>query len=60
MKVLLVDDSALRRERLKEMLSEFDGIEIVGEAENRSKAIDPSFSTLKKCPSISEGKGSWG
>ncbi len=40
MKFLLVDDSVLMRERLKEMLSEFDGTEIVGEAENRSEVIE--------------------
>ncbi len=38
-RVLIVDDSALIRERLKTMLSEIAGVEIVGEAEDKMEAI---------------------
>lgn len=39
MKVLLIDDERLAREELKSMLSEFDAIEIVGEAKNALEGI---------------------
>jgi DNA-binding NarL/FixJ family response regulator len=38
-RVLIVDDSALIRERLKTMLSEIAGVEIVGESEDKMEAI---------------------
>ena len=38
-RVLIVDDSALIRERLKTMLSEIAGVEIVGQAEDKMEAI---------------------
>ena len=38
MKVFIADDSGVVRERLKEMLSELPGIEIVGQAENGAQA----------------------
>ena len=40
MKVLIVDDSALVRERLVGMLSQFDQIEVIGEAQDGLEAID--------------------
>ncbi len=39
MKVFIADDSAMFRERLKELLSEVTGIEIIGEAANVRDAI---------------------
>ena len=39
-KVLIVDDSSLLRERLKDALSEIDGIEIIGEAQDKYEAIN--------------------
>src|SRR4030042_2579065 len=39
MKVFIADDSALLRERLIDMLSELDGIEIVGQAEDSLSAV---------------------
>jgi len=46
MKVFLVDDSAIVRERLVTMLSEVQGVEIAGEAENLHDAIK-GFEKLK-------------
>jgi DNA-binding NarL/FixJ family response regulator len=40
MKILIVDDSAVVRERLVGMLSEIEGVEIAGEAENPQEAIE--------------------
>jgi len=40
MKVFLVDDSAIIRERLVSMLSEIKGVEIVGEAKNAHDALE--------------------
>ncbi len=40
MRVVLVDDSILIRERLKQMLSELEEIEIVGEEQDEIKAIE--------------------
>ena len=40
MKVLIADDSALVRERLVGMLSQFDQIEVIGEAQDGLEAID--------------------
>ena len=40
MKVLIVDDSAAIRERLKAMISEIPGVEVVGEAEDGTQAIE--------------------
>ena len=39
MKVFIADDSALLRERLIDMLSELEGIEIVGQAEDALSAV---------------------
>jgi DNA-binding NarL/FixJ family response regulator len=39
-RVLIADDSAIVRERLVSMLSEFAGIEIVGQARDSIEAID--------------------
>jgi DNA-binding NarL/FixJ family response regulator len=39
-RVLLIDDSAIVRERLEAMLSELQGIEIIGHAEDAFSAID--------------------
>ena len=39
MKVLIVDDEVLARTRLQKLLSEIDGIEVVGEAGNGTEAI---------------------
>jgi DNA-binding NarL/FixJ family response regulator len=39
-RVFLIDDSAIVRERLEAMLSELHGIEIVGHAEDAFSAID--------------------
>jgi DNA-binding NarL/FixJ family response regulator len=39
MKVFIADDSALLRERLIDMLSELEGIEIVGQAEDSLSAV---------------------
>jgi len=44
MKVFIVDDSAVLRERVIEMLSELPGIEIIGHAQNVSDAL----SAIKK------------
>ena len=38
MKVLIVDDEVLARTRLQKLLSEIDGIEVVGEAGNGTEA----------------------
>ncbi len=40
MKVLIVDDSILLRERLTAMISELPEIEIIGQAENAQNAIN--------------------
>jgi len=40
MKVLIVDDSAAIRERLKAMISEIPGVEVVGEAEDGTQAVE--------------------
>lgn len=40
MKVLIVDDSILLRERLTAMISELPGIEVIGQAENVENAIN--------------------
>ena len=40
MKVFIVDDSALVRERLIDMISEHPGIEITGQAENAQESIN--------------------
>lgn len=40
MKVFIVDDSAIVRERLVEMLSEIKGVEILGEARDGVEAIE--------------------
>ena len=40
MRVVLVDDSVLIRERLNQMLSEFEKIEIVGEEQDEIKSIE--------------------
>jgi DNA-binding NarL/FixJ family response regulator len=40
MKVFIVDDSALVRERIITMISEHPGIEITGQAENAQEAIN--------------------
>jgi len=40
MKVLIVDDSILLRERLTAMISELPGIEVIGQAESAEKAIN--------------------
>jgi len=40
MKVLIVDDSILLRERLTAMISELPGIEVIGQAESAENAIN--------------------
>jgi two-component system response regulator AlgR len=40
MRVLLVDDEPLARERLAALLAEIDGVEVVGEAGNGSEALE--------------------
>jgi DNA-binding NarL/FixJ family response regulator len=40
MKVFVVEDSAIVRERLIEMILEVDGVEIVGEADSYGTAVD--------------------
>jgi len=40
MKVLLVDDSLVLRDRLSSMISEIEGVKIVGEAEDSTGAIE--------------------
>ena len=40
MKLLIVDDSVIVREILKDSLSEVEGIEIAGEASNASEAVE--------------------
>jgi two-component system response regulator AlgR len=39
MKILVVDDEHLARDRLKRMLSALDGYEMVGEAANGMEAV---------------------
>jgi DNA-binding NarL/FixJ family response regulator len=46
MKVFIVDDSAIVRERLINMLSELEEIEVIGQAEDAREAID-SITKLK-------------
>jgi DNA-binding NarL/FixJ family response regulator len=46
MKVFIADDSGVVRERLKDMLSEIDGIKIVGQAAEVGEAIG-SIKNLK-------------
>ena len=45
MKVLIADDERLARERLRAMLSELDGIELVGEAGDGREALERAEST---------------
>jgi two-component system, NarL family, response regulator DevR len=40
MKVLIVDDSAIIRVRLAELLAELEGIEVVAQANNAFEAVD--------------------
>ena len=40
MRVLIVDDEAPARERLKRLLADIQGVEIAGEAENGSQAVE--------------------
>ena len=40
MRVVIVDDEPLARERLKRLLQEFPGYEVVGEADNGESALD--------------------
>ena len=40
MRIVLVDDSILIRERIRQMLSEIEAIEIVGEEQDEIKAIE--------------------
>ena len=40
MKVLIVDDSAIIRVRLAELLTEVEGIEIIAQADNAYEAVD--------------------
>ena len=40
MRVVLVDDSSLILERLKQMLSELEGIEIAGEEQDETEAVE--------------------
>ena len=40
MKLLIADDSSMLRQRLIEMFSSFDNIEIIGEAQNTAQAIE--------------------
>jgi DNA-binding NarL/FixJ family response regulator len=49
MKIFIADDSALLRERLIDMLSELDGIEIVGQARDSLSAVR---SILKLKPDV--------
>lgn len=49
MKVFIVDDSALVRERIIAMISEHPGIEIAGQAENAQEGIN---SILKLKPDV--------
>lgn len=39
MKIVLVDDSAALRSRIGEMITEIEGIEIVGQAEDANEAV---------------------
>ena len=39
LRVIVVDDSAILRQRLVGMLTELDGVEVIGEAEDRDRAI---------------------
>lgn len=39
LRMLVVDDEALARARLKELLADLDGVEVVGEAENGIEAV---------------------
>jgi len=39
MKIVIVDDSKMLRQRIIEMLSDIPGVEIAGEAENANEAI---------------------
>ena len=43
MKVLLVEDSVLIRNRLTELLSDIEGIDVVGQTDSAGKAIDSIF-----------------
>src|SRR3546814_4773078 len=40
MRVVIVDDEPLARERMKRLLQEFPGYEVVGEADNGETALD--------------------
>ena len=40
MKVLIVDDSKVVRERLITMFSELKGVEVIGQAENSAEAVE--------------------
>jgi DNA-binding NarL/FixJ family response regulator len=45
MKVFVVEDSAIVRERLIEMIREVDGVDIVGEADSYGTAVDGIMAT---------------
>ena len=40
MRILLVDDEQPARERLKRLLADIEGVELVGEAEDGPKAVE--------------------
>ena len=40
MRLVIVDDETLARERVRQLVSDFPGWEIVGEAENGRKALE--------------------
>ncbi|HEX7770503.1 MAG TPA: response regulator, partial [Dokdonella sp.] len=40
MKTLVVDDEPLARERMRALLADVDGLEVVGEAGNGREALD--------------------
>ncbi len=46
MRVLIADDSSLLRERMVAVLSEIDGLEVVGQAKNGGEAIEGAGALL--------------
>jgi DNA-binding NarL/FixJ family response regulator len=61
MKVFVVEDSAIVRERLIEMILEVDGVEIVGEADSYGTAVDGIMASQPDVAildiSLAEGSG---
>ncbi len=61
MKILIIDDCAILRERLTAMLSQIDDIEAAGEATDALAAIEmeKSYYVYEQTPTTSTEKSAW-